>query len=76
MRERDEHARELQRAHQQIASLRGRVDVLERAVAAAYAALRPHAKATQDGPPRQCWGVSDSGMPLYADAPAEAGERQ
>jgi hypothetical protein len=62
MRERDEHARELQRAHHTIAMLREENDRLRRAVAAAYAALRPHANKSSgqgDGPvrkSRRCFG--------------------
>jgi hypothetical protein len=70
MRERDG---ELQRAHHTIAMLREENDRLRRAVAAAFGALRPHAKGRQDGPPRQCRGVSDSGMPIYESA--ETGEQ-
>jgi hypothetical protein len=74
MRERDG---ELQRAHHTIAMLREENDRLRRALAAAYAALRPHAKSSGqgDGPVRESRRCSDSGMPLPL-CDDEAGERQ
>jgi hypothetical protein len=74
MRERDE----LRRAYGMIAILREENDRLRRAVAAAYAALRPHAKSSGqgDGPVRESRRCSDSGMPIYDDELTGLGERQ
>jgi hypothetical protein len=65
MREQD---RELQRAYRTISDLRQRVDALERALAAAHTALRPHVADPRSGKARPYTRVSDSGQPIFDEA--------